>query len=302
MDHRKEIQKILSEVATFRRNSTVFDDWIDFCEAFLRQLPNHFESVLKTGRPAEDSDDIQQLFTRLNETYKPDVMKLFRRALDVLMESAEAGYQDVLGDVYMAFSESNGWNGQYFTPFPVCQMMAAMTGDIAGLLQQRMKEAFEKARQEDPMTAIWLEAAVLTGYALDADGDFFERNILPFILPHIDPITVNDPACGSGAMLLAVAETAPDWAVKWNIVQFFGQDNDRTCVQMAKVNCILYGMNGYQIRMMAASASMSAEITAALQKRAEQVKAKPENPKVEMPAISIASREMPRTGTQLSMF
>ena len=302
MDHRKEIEKILTEVATFRHNSNVFDDWIDYCEACLRRLPENFESVLKTQRPAEDPEDVKELFARLNKTYKPESFKGFAHALHILMDSAEVCHQDVVGDVYMSFANPRSSNGQYFTPFPVCQMMAAMTGDISGLLQERMKEAFEKARQEDEVAAIWLETAVLTGYALDADGDYFERNILPFILPHIEPITVSDPACGSGALLLAVAEMAPAWAVRWNIVQFYGQDIDRTCVQMAKINCMLYSMNGYAIRLMAASAGMSAEIAAALQKRAEQVKARPEKPKVEMPAISIASREMPQAGRQLSMF
>lgn len=42
-------------------------------------------------------------------------------------QTASAPDVDVLGELYMEHI-SHGHNGQYFTPMPVCQMMAAMTG------------------------------------------------------------------------------------------------------------------------------------------------------------------------------
>jgi N-6 DNA methylase len=49
---------------------------------------------------------------------------------------------------------------------------------------------------------------------------------------------VFDPACGSGRMLLAVAESQPHW-------EFFGQDIDRRCVQMSAINLALRNLYGY---------------------------------------------------------
>ena len=46
-------------------------------------------------------------------------------------------------------------------------------------------------------------------------------------------------------MLLAAASTLPEWAVKLGLVRFTGQDIDQTCVRMASINCMLYGLNGY---------------------------------------------------------
>ena len=51
---------------------------------------------------------------------------------------------------------------------------------------------------------------------------------------------VGDPACGSGRMLLAVAEMQPHW-------HFVGQDVDLRCVRMCAINLTLRNLSGYVI-------------------------------------------------------
>ena len=51
---------------------------------------------------------------------------------------------------------------------------------------------------------------------------------------------VGDPACGSGRMLLAVAEMQPHW-------HFVGQDVDLRCVRMCAINLALRNLSGYVI-------------------------------------------------------
>lgn len=51
---------------------------------------------------------------------------------------------------------------------------------------------------------------------------------------------VFDPACGSGRMLLAVAELQPHW-------EFFGQDIDLRCVRMTAINLALRNLYGYAL-------------------------------------------------------
>lgn len=34
----------------------------------------------------------------------------------------------------------------------------------------------------------------------------------------------------------------------WNLVQFYGMDIDQTCVNMARLNLMLHGMNGFSIK------------------------------------------------------
>jgi type I restriction-modification system DNA methylase subunit len=50
-----------------------------------------------------------------------------------------------------------------------------------------------------------------------------------FVLEEGRRPTVCDPCCGSGRMLLAVAELHGDW-------EFFGQDIDLRCVRMTALN------------------------------------------------------------------
>ena len=58
-----------------------------------------------------------------------------------------------------------------------------------------------------------------------------------------EPLTICDPCCGSGVMLLASAAQFPDAAVRSGQVRFYGQDIDHRCVTMARINLRLYGLN-----------------------------------------------------------
>jgi len=52
--------------------------------------------------------------------------------------------------------------------------------------------------------------------------------------------SVNDPACGSGRMLLASAEIQPNW-------HFVGQDVDLRCVRMTAINLALRNHYGHVV-------------------------------------------------------
>ncbi len=47
---------------------------------------------------------------------------------------------------------------------------------------------------------------------------------------------------------MAAASTLPQWMVQLGLVQFYGADIDMMCVKMARLNCMLYGMNGYGLK------------------------------------------------------
>jgi hypothetical protein len=99
---------------------------------------------------------------------------------------------------------------------------------------------------------ILAQATLLAGLAIDDAQEarewFFSR-VLPAAWPTYQPLRVGDPAgCGSGVLLLAAATCFPEWAVRLGCVVFEGIDIDVQCVRMAKINCYLYGLNGYYLK------------------------------------------------------
>jgi len=55
-----------------------------------------------------------------------------------------------------------------------------------------------------------------------------------------DRMTIGDPACGSGRMLVMAAQRQPD-------AVFVGQDKDATCARMAALNLCLFNVDGYVV-------------------------------------------------------
>ena len=105
-----------------------------------------------------------------------------------------APFLDILGPLYMELASHGGRQalGQYFTPWNICQMMAAVT----------------------------------IGRTPEKDGDALIRTI--------------DPACGSGAMMLAAANfvlsgQGPEALRRWS---FSGVDLDPYCARMMAVQFI----------------------------------------------------------------
>ncbi len=84
----------------------IFRWWLDVIEAALKQVP----------------DEEFHRITRKNNR----AVEAMVRALGELMLAAQEGYQDVLGPVFEAVGASSDGLGQFFTPRPVCQLLARM--------------------------------------------------------------------------------------------------------------------------------------------------------------------------------
>lgn len=136
----------------------------------------------------------EQRYVELVGGLRPEALRAIARGFAILQQHffGEGEFADILGPVYMDLA--GRWAkqslGQYFTPWPICRLMASAT------LAQDIAERLE-------------------------DGD----------------VSVSDPACGSGAMLLAVRSVVAErfGRAASARVKCFGQDIDRVCVQMARI-------------------------------------------------------------------
>jgi len=260
----KQICRLLEQnTAAGRRIGDVFEDWLDICIATQRMMPAHLKALAETGRPAEDDEPTADLWAKLRSIYGTTggyfdrfrdayhlMLDVAPKGLDVSPEQALTSYPgnpgggpDVVGWVYQEL-EQGGWNGQFFTPWSLSWAMAQVTiDDGSRMVQDRLIAAKDKAMQ-NPATSAWLTAVTLTGIILpeeQAQAHFISQ-VWPVVEPYYEPITVHDPACGSGIQLLAAARMFPAWMRTLGMVQFFGQDIDRLCVKMAELNCHLYGL------------------------------------------------------------
>jgi hypothetical protein len=260
-----EIIKALSPIThSGHRPDSIFEDWLTITEATLDTLPAHQKSAATTGRPAEDSADVAATWHRLRAKYgeKSEAFNHFSQAFGLLLQAAftpddTPAYRDIIGDTFMQWSHPSRWAGQFFTPWPVARMMAEMVSDHGAEVHTRLQQAITQS----PLAG----ALAVAGIVLEGEEaqQWLLTKVVPAALSHYEPVTVIDPAVGSGIMLLAHASTMPRWMVTMGLVQYYGCDIDPTCVQMARINCKLYGLNGYHLK---SALALTAEELAALPK------------------------------------
>ncbi len=209
------ITKHLNAVTTSGRKTwTVFEDWLDIVHATLRMLPQHALMVATTGKTAEDPDDIKATWTRLNQEYKPADWQHFKAATMALLDLVEQRVAH--------WGSAKGTN------------VGGESWDVIGDIYQELNATSHHAGQ---YFTPWHLASVT---AQTTVGETMES-----LSAREEPLRIHDPACGSGVMLLAAAASLPREAVQRGWVKFFGNDIDATCVKMAQINCMLYGLNGW---------------------------------------------------------
>lgn len=121
---------------------------------------------------------------------------------------------------------------------------------FAALQIEYLKNVDECGGWCDPLGEMFEEWGSRTGHKWL--GQFFTPKSLSDLCAKItiksdeinDRKTFNDPACGSGRMLIAAARMSPSM----NLHGFYiGQDIDRTCAMMSAVNFFYHGMSGVVI-------------------------------------------------------
>ncbi len=232
--------------------SQIFDDFLTACEIWLDRLPSMFNQAAHQQK-IEDPPDIAERWKPLEKKYKQGTLENFAKAFGIMLEASYDGdgnatYQDMFGDTYMAVvcPSDQKYRGQFFTPWNIAKFMAQMSMDgIESEIEKRLDEALSQTTYYQVGVALGLDPP--KRFKLETKLGLLRYD--PTIREHLKPVTICDPAVGSGILLLAAASCCPRWAIEHRLVEFYGQDIDQTCVQMAKLNMRLYGMNGWQYEL-----------------------------------------------------
>lgn len=117
LDSRKEFLRVFNQLTYHHRS---WDVWRDFIVMYACALSNPVDK--------EHYEERESLYLRTIKKYNKQEQPLFSElAAYTVMALEENPEQDFLGSIYMSLNLGNQHNGQFFTPYHVCELMAEVT-------------------------------------------------------------------------------------------------------------------------------------------------------------------------------
>ena len=227
----------------------VYESWLESCVTALTQMRAvHAHQLAHDGvlPISSESAEAQAVWQRLSHRFAqhwPTVHAFFGKALAQLVIAADGEWNDWLGQVFMQWNLGSHWKGQFFSPWHIAVLMAHLTtADIP----QQVHDNIQAALRKSPAGQLALMGALLQ--SPEQAEQYFMTHVLPAAMPFVEPVTLYEPAIGSGGMFLAVASLLPPWMVALGLVTFAGQDIDQKCVWMCQIQFALYNLRGAPIR------------------------------------------------------
>jgi len=106
--------------------------WADFVTMASLSIAN----AMDQKGPTHDARE--QEYLSLIKRYTKKQQQVFPELLAIMVNALEEDpQQDFLGEMFMGLELGNHWKGQFFTPYSICQLMAAATIDNK---EQRIQE------------------------------------------------------------------------------------------------------------------------------------------------------------------
>lgn len=128
-DPKKEFLEVFKKITYHHR---AWDVWRDFVIMFACSLSNSVDKSHYDEREKRYLKTIKR-YSKTKQALFPELVAHTVMALEKNQE------QDFLGDIFMSLNLGNGANGQFFTPYHVCDLMAkiAMGEDVAHQVKEK---------------------------------------------------------------------------------------------------------------------------------------------------------------------
>ena len=156
---------------------TVFSDW---CETSAIALSNAVDLVHAEKREAR--------FQEIGSKYGRETMDTFSKIMGEVVMALEERPHDVLGATFHALELHSKARGQFFTPYPICQLMARM---VAGSPEE-MRKVIEKRGfmlAQEPAVGSGAMIIALTEAIMEAGFNY--QQLLHVTAVDIDPRAVH---------------------------------------------------------------------------------------------------------------
>lgn len=101
----------------------VFSDFLELAAISVHQVPYLLQEV----EPDQTFQQLEDKYKELSNNHRPETIACFSRLLAITMLALAEFQCDFLGPLYMEYGNPSQRLGQYFTPDPICRMMARMS-------------------------------------------------------------------------------------------------------------------------------------------------------------------------------
>jgi len=121
-----DIAKTISRMAHRRSAWEIFTDFVEVSAITI-------SNAVDWSQPQRDTREARYL--QIVKNYDAAELQQFANMLGSLVMQLEEKVSDVLGRAFHDLELHNKYTGQFFSPYPICQMMAAMTANSRDELQ-----------------------------------------------------------------------------------------------------------------------------------------------------------------------
>ena len=116
-----EFVRLLTSIS---QRYNAWEVWSDFVSMFAIAISNAVDPRYRDAR----EETYMSIIQKYNEHERPVFPKLVAEVVMALEENPE---QDFLGRMFMELNLGDHWKGQFFTPYDICELMAAITASRA---------------------------------------------------------------------------------------------------------------------------------------------------------------------------
>lgn len=156
---------------------TVFGDW---CECSAISMSNTVDLVNFEKREAR--------YLEIARKYGSETMGTFSKIFGEVVMALEEKPQDILGMTFHALELHNKARGQFFTPYPICQLMARI---IAGSTEDMQKAIAERGFMLAQEPAVGSGAMIVALAEAILEAGFNYQQLLHVTAVDIDPRAVH---------------------------------------------------------------------------------------------------------------